>query len=51
MERMSCFRFLRSGMERMSCFDSYEKWYGKDVLFSIHMKSGMERMSFLRFIS
>ena len=26
--------------------DSYEKWYGEDVLFSIHMMSGMERMSF-----
>ena len=48
MEKMSCFRFIRkSGMERISCFrfirgviwsgclvlDSYDEWYGEDVLF------------------
>ena len=30
--------------------DSYDEWYGEDVLFSIHMRSVMERMSYFRFI-
>ena len=51
MERMSCFRFIREVVWR-GCLvvDSYTEWHGEDVLFYIHIMSGMERMSCFRFI-
>ena len=50
MERMSYFRFIREVVWR-GCLvlDSYDEWYGEDVLFYSY-QSGMERMSCFRFI-